>query len=151
MTDFLFYKKTVLFIFSIMLKITKNQNNTLILTLNEKKTLASPVFLFRFINDMQRTEAAFIASDISSYPDRYNKFTFTETSGTQIATSGTIELSPAGFWHYEVYEQTSTTNLDHSLADNLIPLEIGKVLVIGTPSQFIRYEQQDKQFKAYTG
>lgn len=134
-----------------MLKVTKNQNSTLILTLNEKATLSSPKFLFRLINDMQRTEAAFIAPDISSYPDRYNKFIFTETSGTQIATSGTIELSPAGYWHYEVYEQTSSTNLDHTLSDNTTPLEIGKLLVIGTPSQFIRYEQQDKQFKAYTG
>jgi len=134
-----------------MLKVLKNQNNTLILTLNEKKTLTSPVFLFRLINDMQRTEAAFIAPDISSYPDRYNKFILTETSGTQILTSGTIELLPAGFWHYEIYEQTSTTNLDHTLSDNTTPLEIGKLLVVGTPSQFIRYEQQDKQFKAYTG
>jgi hypothetical protein len=145
-----FYKKTASFIFIGMLKVIKNQSNTLILTLNEKKTLASPVFLFRCINDMQRTEVAFIAADISAYPTRYNKFTIVETAGPQTPTSGIIELSPAGYWHYEVYEQTSTTNLDYTKA---LPnqLEIGKLLVVGTPSQFTRYEQQDKKYTAYTG
>ena len=99
---------------------------------------------------MQRTEVAFIAADISAYPTRYNKFTIVETAGTQTPTSGIIELSPAGYWHYEVYEQTSTTNLDYTKA---LPnqLEIGKLLVVGTPSQFTRYEQQDKKYTAYTG
>ena len=99
---------------------------------------------------MQRTEVAFIAADISAYPTRYNKFTIVETAGPQTPTSGIIELSPAGYWHYEVYEQTSTSNLDYTQA---LPnqLEIGKLLVVGTPSQFIRYEQQDKEYTAYTG
>lgn len=133
-----------------MIVINKGQNSTVILTLTEKATLTSPVFLFRFINDMQRTEKSFIAADRSSYPYRYNEFLITETSGSEILTSGTITLSPQGFWHYEIYEQASTTNTNYLLSlTPQSPLEIGKVKVIGTPEQFNNHDGEQATYKVY--
>ncbi len=102
----------------------------------EKKTLDSPTYLFRFIKDIQKTEVAFIAQDISIYTYRYNEFIITETSGTNDLLTGIITLSPTGFWHYEIYEQESTSNLDYLLSLNCV--EIGKVKVIGTAPTIIR-------------
>ena len=106
-----------------MLLINKGANNTLILTLTEKVTLSSPTFLFKFTNDVTKQSKRFIAADLSAHTNRYNEFLITETSGTEILTSGTITLNPTGFWHYEVYEQTSTTNLDETLSDVRVPVE----------------------------
>jgi hypothetical protein len=133
-----------------MILINKGTNNTFVLTLTEKATLSSPVYLFRFINDMQRTEKLFIAADLSSYTSRYNKFLIPETSGSETLTSGVINLSPAGFWRYEVYEQSSTSNLDFSLSLNPDkPLEVGKVKVVGTPASFVKHSVSERTFKTH--
>lgn len=114
-----------------MILINKNQNNYLYVTLTEKSTLSSPYYLFEFKNDLTYQSVCFIASDISEQSQRYNKFLITETSGTEILTSGTITLEPSGFWSYRIFEQTSSTNLNPSLADNTTPIEVGKVKVVG--------------------
>jgi hypothetical protein len=132
-----------------MLLINKNANSTLILTLTEKVTLTSPYFLFRFINDVTNQEKAFISSDLSTQTQRYNKFLITETTGTNILTSGVITLSPTGYWHYEVYEQTSSTNTDYIQATNRIPIETGKARVVGTEASVQRYDSQSKTFVVY--
>jgi len=114
-----------------MIIINKNSNNTFQLTLTENITLSSPNYLFEFKSDISNESVCFIASDTSAYQERYNEFTVTETSGTNILTSGTITLEPMGLWTYRVFEQTSSTNLNPSLANNTTPLEIGKVRVKG--------------------
>jgi|DEB19_MinimDraft_3_1074340.scaffolds.fasta_scaffold40607_2 hypothetical protein len=114
-----------------MIIINKNSNNTFQLTLTENITLSSPNYLFEFKSDISNESVCFIASDTSAYQERYNEFTVTETSGTNILTSGTITLEPMGLWTYRVFEQTSSTNLNPSLADSTTPLEIGKVRVKG--------------------
>lgn len=114
-----------------MIIINKNSNNTFQLTLTENITLSSPNYLFEFKSDISNEAVCFIASDTSAYQERYNEFTVTETSGTNILTSGTITLEPMGLWTYRVFEQTSATNLNPSLANNTTPLEIGKVRVKG--------------------
>jgi len=130
-----------------MLVVNKSSNNEWILTLNEKQTLTNPTYLFRVISDFNRTEKTFIAFDTSSYPNRYNSFTITE-SATEILTSGTVYFNPTGFWSYEVYEQTSTTNLDYTLVTNRTPLEVGRIKVIGSDSVVYKY-QQTTTYKGY--
>ena len=110
--------------------ITRGTNSTLIFTLEEKRTLASPYFLVRMTSRSGRNVKRFIlAADQSASPARYNKFTVTETDSTEILTSGTVTLKPAGFWNYEIYEQTSSTNLDEASATNIQPIETGMLLV----------------------
>ena len=113
-----------------MLVINRGANNTWILTLTELKTLTTPYYLFKITSDYNNVTKTFIASDLSAYSDRYNQFLITETSGTEILTSGTVTMNPAGFWSYEVYEQASSSNLNVAAATTL--LERGKILVIGT-------------------
>lgn len=50
---------------------------------------------------------------------------------TEVLTSGVVSLSE-GIWEYQVYEQTSSTNLNYRLATNQKPLEIGLAKVHGT-------------------
>lgn len=93
--------------------ITRNSNSIVIFTLKEKQTLTNPYFLFelKFRGDGTTTKT-FIAPDISSYSDRYNKFIITEVNaGSEIPTSGTINLQNTGEWHYRIFEQVSSSNL----------------------------------------
>ena len=119
-----------------MVIINKNSNNTMILTLTENCTLTSPYYLFEFKSDVTYESVCFIAADLSTHQERYNEFLITETSGTPNLTSGTIELNPTGTWTYRVFEQTSSSNLNPSLADNTTPIEIGKVKVKGTETSY---------------
>ncbi len=145
---FLFVKVFDKHILIYVLVINKNTNNTWILTLNELKTLSNPTYLFRCISDYNKIEKVFIASDLSSYTERYNQFLITETTN-EILTSGTVNFNPTGFWSYEVYEQTSTSNLNYQLATNTQPIEKGRIKVIGTDSTIYRHESANTTYKGY--
>lgn len=127
-----------------MLKITRGTSSTIVVTLKEKQTLANPTFLFRFISEGRNVEKAFIAADIatSSQKERFNKFSIVE-SAVENLTNGVVSLTE-GIYEYQVFEQTSTTNLDYRLADNLNPVEIGLAKVTGTPTDtFKRRDYSD--------
>ncbi len=130
-----------------MIIINKEQTNDVILTLEEKRTLSSPTFLFRFINDQLKTSKTFIVTDTSGFVRRFNRFSIEETASEDL-TDGKVSLSK-GFYVYEIYEQNSTTNLDLNKVDNLVPLQVGKVRVIGTVTAVPEYDGQDKEFIAY--
>ena len=128
--------------------VNKGANNYLYFTLNEKKTLAAPYYLFVFTNDITDQSVVFTCADLSQYKYRYNQFLITETSGTNDYTSGVITLTPTGFWSYKVYEQSSATNLLVSNTTSLV--EEGKIKVIGTetrPSVFT----PNRTYKTYNG
>jgi len=130
-----------------MLVINKNSNNTLILTLTEKVTIASPTFLFKLTNDLTRESVLFLSANLSSYKDRYDKFLITETSGTINASSGVINLNPTGYWKYQIFEQASTSNLLESATGSLV--ENGKIKVIGTDTTFTVYNPTSRKYKGY--
>lgn len=94
--------------------ITRGTNNTVIFTLKEKQTLTSPYFLFelRYRGD-GTTVKTFIASDSSTYSDRYNQFTIIEVdSENEDLLNGFVNLQNVGEWHYRIFEQTSSSNLE---------------------------------------
>lgn len=130
-----------------MVVINKNSNNTLILTLTEKVTIASPTFLFKLTNDLTRESVLFLSANLSSYKDRYDKFLITETSGTVNFSSGVIKLNPTGFWKYQIFEQASTSNLLESATGSM--LENGKIKVIGTDTTFTVYNPTTRKYKGY--
>ena len=128
-----------------MQTITKNANNVLIFTLEEKRTLTNPYYLVRIEGRSSRTVKRFILpTEQSSYTDRYNKFTITENA-TEILTSGTISLT-SEVWDYRIYEQLSSTNLNEDAAENKIPLEEGMLRVIGTDNTY-NYPSVEKEYK----
>ena len=127
-----------------MLLVNKNANNSLIVTLYETNLISYPYYLFEFTSDVTGNAKYFIATDISTHIERYNEFLITETSGTEILTSGTIELNPTGQWTYRIFGQYSSTNLDHTNGTSL--LETGIVKVVGTATTYIQNSDLDNTF-----
>jgi len=127
--------------------INKGQNNFLIFTLSEKVTLTNPYYLFSFKHQVLMSSVNFIASDVSGFPTRYNKFLITETTGTVNLTSGVVSLPETGFYEYAIYEQTSSSNLDISNATGL--LEIGMVKVESNLPIYREYDNQSKTIITY--
>ena len=131
-----------------MILINKNSANNRILTLAEKTTLTNVVYLFEVINDQSSKVKCFIAEDISPNPVRYNEFNFIENT-TEDLLNGTIELELTGNYTYNVYEQTSTTNLDPALATNKI--ETGKLQVPDNTAEITQYNGNQTQTIVFNG
>lgn len=126
--------------------ITRGSNSTLIFTLNERRTLTSPYYLVRAESLITRAVKRFIlASDLSGFQERFNQFTLTE-SASELLTSGTVELSPAGDWKYRIYEQASSTNLNEDAAGTLLEEGILKVKESTESNTFIYFDGQDKEY-----
>jgi hypothetical protein len=127
--------------------INKGQNNFLIFTLSEKVTLTNPYYLFSFKHQVLMSSVNFIASDVSGFPTRYNKFLITETTGSVNLTSGVVSLPETGFYEYAIYEQTSSSNLNLANVTGL--LEIGMVKVESTLPIYNEYDNQSKTIITY--
>lgn len=107
-----------------MILINKGEANNIILTLNEKRTIDNPYYIFKFVNDDTNVSKVFYSADLSDNTDRYNQFTITEGTPENLLT-GTVSL-PVGFYHYTVYE-SETITLNLNLVGEVV--ELGKVKV----------------------
>lgn len=112
-----------------MLVLEKLTSKSWYLTLTEKVTISNPYFLFVFTNRTTSVETAIILTDVSTHTERYNQFDVTE---------GTTFTLDAGEYEYQVYAQTSSTNTDPSLANELV--ESGVLKVVFTPTAAGVYE-----------
>jgi hypothetical protein len=126
-----------------MISITRGTTNTIVLTLTEKASITNPVFLFELVDDQSRQAYHFIAADQSQYPDRYNEFNISEQVSPD-TLSGQVSLPSPGDYHYTIYQQSSTTNLDPAQADGI--LETGKAVVIeiSAPDRHVYNSQNDQ-------
>ena len=118
-----------------MIRLTKGQTQSIILTLTEKELLTNPNYLFVFTNRSANTEVKFVKlnnTDISLYKDRYNEFS--------IVTNTNFGSSLNGQYDYEIYEQASTTNTNPV---GLNMLESGIMELIGTTMSFTEYSTTD--------
>ncbi len=131
-----------------MIIINKNSTNIVVLTLSEKTTLTNAVYLFEVINDQSGEVKCFIAEDISNNKLRFNEFNFIENE-TEDLLNGTFELGLSGFYAYNVYEQTSATNLDPLLATNKI--ETGKLNLVDNISEITQYNGNQIETIVYNG
>jgi hypothetical protein len=86
-------------------------SNVVVLTLSEKITISSPNFLFEFINNQTQIKYYCISSDLSLYPERYNKFNIIVKTTTPSPLVGEIQIPLGDEYTYNVYEQVSSTNL----------------------------------------
>ena len=112
-----------------MILLNKDTTNKVIVTLSELVTLDPVYFLFEFISDDTKQAKMFIAEDISTNTCRYNEFDIVLTDSTEDLLNGVINLETNGYYKYNIYEQSSNTNLDPTLAGDL--LERGKVYLKG--------------------
>ena len=124
-----------------MIIITQTTANDVVVTVTENKTLSAPYWLFRFVNMTSKEEFVCIAANTSSYTYRYDEFTITEVAGTPLPLQGQIHLKDFGLHNYYIYEQTSSTNLDYTLATGLC--EEGKMLFLTPAAQPTNYTGND--------
>ena len=111
-----------------MLQIDKSESKDWILTLTEKVTISPVYFLFSFTNRLTYSVTNKILTDTSAYTDRYNKFSVTE--GTTFTLDG-------GEYEYKVYAQTSPSNTNPDLANELVEQGILKVNIIySNPTEY---------------
>jgi hypothetical protein len=118
-----------------MIRLTKGSTQNIILTLTEKQLLTNPNYLFVFTNRSANTEVKFVRlnnTDISQYKDRYNEFS--------IVTNTNFSTALNGQYDYDIYEQTSTSNLNPA---GLNLLESGIMELVGTPFNFTEYTTTD--------
>lgn len=114
----------------------------IIVTLNEKKTLASPNYLFVFTHSTTKEVVAFVAGvDQSGFPDRFNQF--------EINTAVKFLDKPSGEWLYEVYEQVSAVNINPDSALTLV--ENGKMRLRDSSEFTYTQYNQAATYKAYEG
>jgi hypothetical protein len=74
--------------------------------------------LFSLTHRLTNTAYNFILTDISAFTERYNEFPITE---------GTTVTLDAGEYEYKIYAQSSPSNLDPALANELVEEGIVKV------------------------
>jgi len=118
-----------------MIRLTKGATQNIILTLTEKQLLTNPNYLFVFTNRSANTEVKFVRlnnTDLSQYKDRYNEFS--------IVTNTNFSTALNGQYDYDIYEQTSTSNLNPA---GLNLLESGIMELVGTPFNFTEYTTTD--------
>lgn len=130
-----------------MLLIYKNTFTDNLLTLSEKTTLSNVVYLFECINDQTQNVFCFIANDISANKERYNKFRIVDNV-TELPLVGQLNFE-TGFYKYNVYEQTSTTNLNPLLAANLV--DKGKLKVIENIVAPKEFKEVQETYVVYGG
>lgn len=129
-----------------MIRITKGQANTVIVTTTEKGTALH--YLFAFENLTSMVTQYCIADDTSAYRDRYNAFTITETA-TPTPTNAQVTLTLEGEYRYVIYGQASASNLNPA---GLTAFESGMCIVTGTTTATPTYTGNDAQtFAVYNG
>jgi hypothetical protein len=98
-----------------MIKLTKGNTETLILTLKEKQTILDANFLFVFQSRTTNDKVKFVlvnSADQSLYKDRYNQFSL--VVNTYFAN---VE---EGWYTYKVYEQASSSNTNEANAGAVV-------------------------------
>jgi len=114
-------------------KATVNQN----IALKLNPTISSPTYLFEFQNDTTK-DYYYVIPTITTDTSRSKIFTIEE--GVNAPTVGQLVLGNTGFYHYNIYAQSSTTNLDPTLADETLSTN-GKLKYIDSEtSQYVQHE-----------
>lgn len=130
-----------------MILINKNSSNEVVLTLSEKTSIVGATYLFEFINDATKETKLFISQDYSNNKERFNIFNIIETS-TEVPLTGRVSLS-VGNWKYNIYQQTSTTNL--VVANSGTKVENGRVDVVGIDSELNSFNGEQIIYKEFNG
>ena len=87
-------------------------NTTKNLTFYLKSSLSVPIYLLSLVNYTTRARKNFIAPDVSTTSDMLQLTVIEAGAGAENLMTGRVSIEPMGEYVLEVYEQTSTTNLD---------------------------------------
>lgn len=124
-----------------MLRFVKGTNATIICTLAEKQTIVDANFLFVFTSRLTNEVIPFVlvtTADVSTNKTRWNEFV--------IAVNTYFANYADGWYTYDVYEQTSTTNTDIT---GLNRLESGVMYLTDSTTVTTTTYSQDINFTMY--
>lgn len=108
-----------------MIYLEKNETNTFVLTLTESASITAPTWLFKFVWEMDQTQAPiyWVGVDYSQYVNRYNLFFLEE---------GVDVTFRIGQYRYEVYESPTPIVVDENTNEvSLTLVEEGRLVVDG--------------------
>jgi len=109
-----------------MIILEPNTENILVLSLSEKVTIQNPIYLFRFVSKESKVEYVCISAAIDDYSYGRQSFEVTTVTSGATALNGEVALIYGDEYNYYIYAQTSTTNLDYTLSDELIQEGLAK-------------------------
>lgn len=109
-----------------MLRLERYQTSTLIVTVTEYQTLTAPYWLLEFTHEQSFESVTCILPNISTSTSRFDEFVIEDLVD--------VTFLYAGFYTYRIFEQTSSSNLDPDLADNLCEEGRAHVYEIDSPS-----------------
>ena len=129
-----------------MIKIKQDNYSIVYFSLRERISSTSNYYLMNFISDFSKETTTCILSD-TTFLDRgllRVKIRDVKITGvTPNLNDAEVDLSPPGYWRYEIYEQTNNYNLD--ITDSVVvqKLEEGKLKVIGINEEVTYTEHTD--------
>lgn len=126
-----------------MLVYTIGTNTDTYITLTESTTLVAPYYLFIFENISTKVQYKVIVnstSDLSEYPERYNRFA--------IDVSTLFATAQAGQYLYDVYEQASAVNTNPT---GLNLVETGRMLLKPSTNLIQQGYEPQTTYKGYAG
>jgi hypothetical protein len=103
-----------------MIILNSNTENQLVLSLSEKVTINNPYYLFRFVHKETKNEYICLAAAIENYTHNRQLFEITTVNTTPDPLAGELELIYGDEYNYYIYAQTSSSNVDYTLSDELI-------------------------------
>jgi hypothetical protein len=119
--------------------------NNVILTLSEKVTISNPYFLFALSSIQTNSTVYFLATDISNYTERYNKFIWTIKTNPNNHV-GEFLLPIEGLYSYTAY-QLSSPQL--TPPNGAVVLEVGNVQFGYTEQDLTIYNLPNTTIKVY--
>ena len=129
-----------------MIRIVKDSENIIVVTLYENSTVSNPIYLFELVNQQSNVKFYFISTDTSTNITRYNRFELIETNNAD-TLNGEVELGGEGYYNYTVY-QTDLLTLDGlTEASEAVPnivktVEVGLCFVEFNPIVNITYSPE---------
>lgn len=126
-----------------MIRLIKDSENIIVVTLYENSTVTNPIYLFELVNQQSNRKFYFISTDTSTNVTRYNRFKLIEKPEPD-TLNGELDLEAAGYYNYTVY-QTDLLNLDGlTEASEAVPnivktVEVGLCFVEFNPIANITY------------
>lgn len=113
-----------------MLKIQKNGTTPLVVTVTEMTTISNPNYLFEFIHEQSFNTQTCVLTNISQGIPRYDEFVLVD--GVD------VNFIYDGFYIYNIYQQSSPSNLDPLNTQGLV--ETGRAHVIEADSPSYEYD-----------
>lgn len=112
-----------------MIVIERGALNTFALTLTEKVTIPAPYYLMTVTGKSGQAIVKWLMTDISAYPERFNKFQFTE------GVTATIPFK--GDYIYKVYQKAAANTIIPTDPNDLI--EQGIMRVEGDDATYVEH------------